>query len=138
MYYEEKVIDGVLCWRDTPDGEWVLFTPRQLTEKILGLQEQVDPRDTDQNTVAEDILEVISELNEEALFPTGMEKAVIGYTERFGQPPLALVDRGKCIEIMVKEQGMTVGEAHEFFEYNILGAWLGEGTPVFATIFVQD
>lgn len=22
MYYEEKLIDGVLHWRGTPDGEW--------------------------------------------------------------------------------------------------------------------
>ena len=25
MYYEEQVIDGVLCWRTDPDGEWNKF-----------------------------------------------------------------------------------------------------------------
>lgn len=31
MYYEEKVIDGVLCWRNTPDGEWTQFKSDALT-----------------------------------------------------------------------------------------------------------
>lgn len=31
MYHEEQVIDGVLCHRGTPDGEWKPYTPRALT-----------------------------------------------------------------------------------------------------------
>lgn len=31
MYHEEKVIDGVLCWRGTPDGEWVQYSLESLT-----------------------------------------------------------------------------------------------------------
>jgi len=31
MYHEEKVINGVLCWRVTPDGEWTQYTPEALT-----------------------------------------------------------------------------------------------------------
>lgn len=27
MYYEEKLIDGILHWRDTPDGEWQVIPP---------------------------------------------------------------------------------------------------------------
>ena len=38
MYYEERIIDGVLCWRDTPDGEWHEFTPVELTDKIAELE----------------------------------------------------------------------------------------------------
>lgn len=35
MYYEEQVINGVLCWRSTPSGEWVQKTPEQLTAMLL-------------------------------------------------------------------------------------------------------
>ena len=35
MYHEEKVIDGVLCWRGTPDGEWQQYTLEQLTAMYL-------------------------------------------------------------------------------------------------------
>ncbi len=33
MYYEEKVVDGVLCYRGTPDSEWVQFTQQELTSQ---------------------------------------------------------------------------------------------------------
>ena len=32
---------------------------------------------------------------------------------------------------MVEEQGMTTEEAIEFYEYNIVGAYMGEATPIF-------
>lgn len=35
MYYEEMVIDGVLHWRDSPDGKWTPKTAAQLTEMLL-------------------------------------------------------------------------------------------------------
>ena len=41
MFHEEKEIDGVLCWRVTPSGEWTPFTAKQLTEKIRELQEDI-------------------------------------------------------------------------------------------------
>ena len=31
MYHEEAVINGVLCWRGTPDGEWQKYTLEALT-----------------------------------------------------------------------------------------------------------
>lgn len=31
MFHEEKVINCVLCWRGTPDGEWTQYTPEALT-----------------------------------------------------------------------------------------------------------
>jgi hypothetical protein len=35
MFHEEKVINGVLCWRGTPNGEWIPFTMEQLTRKLI-------------------------------------------------------------------------------------------------------
>ena len=35
MYYEEKVINGVLHWRGTPEGQWIAKTAEQLTEMLL-------------------------------------------------------------------------------------------------------
>ena len=32
MYYEEKIIDGRLCWRSTPDGEWRLVGEAKFTK----------------------------------------------------------------------------------------------------------
>lgn len=84
-----------------------------------------------------DNVERLAEVNDEALYPTGFEDAIIGYVERFGLPPLALVDRMKCIEILMSRDGMSGEDAEEFFEFNIIGSWMGEHTPCFATIFTE-
>lgn len=34
MYYEEQNIGGVLCYRDTPNGEWKQFSKVELTKRI--------------------------------------------------------------------------------------------------------
>lgn len=39
MYYEEKVIDGILCHRNDPEGGWVQFTSEELTNQIVELQD---------------------------------------------------------------------------------------------------
>lgn len=43
MYHEEKIIDGVLCWRGTPRGEFIQYTAEELTQKIVALREQLYP-----------------------------------------------------------------------------------------------
>ena len=35
MYYEEKVIEGVLHWRGSPDGEWTPISAEQLTTYLV-------------------------------------------------------------------------------------------------------
>lgn len=84
----------------------------------------------------DEFLEYVSEMNDEALYPTDLKEAVIGIVERFGSKPLILLDKSKCLEIYKKRDGMTEEEAKEFFEFNVIGAWMGEGTPCFATMMV--
>jgi hypothetical protein len=73
----------------------------------------------------------IAEQNPEALLADGYEDAIIGVAERCSQPILVVYDAEKCIQILVDRDGMEPDEAREFFEFNTLGAWGGEGTPVF-------
>ena len=81
------------------------------------------------NKKIEEFLDYMAELNSEASYPTGFEEAIIGYVERIGSEPLIVLDRGKCIEILMKD--MSQDEAEEYFNYNLLYCWVGEGTPVF-------
>jgi hypothetical protein len=76
------------------------------------------------------IREDLSDINPEALLADGFEDALIGICYRAGQPPIAAYSRRKCIELLV-EQGLTGEDAEEHFEFNVVGAWVGEGTPVF-------
>ena len=80
------------------------------------------------------LLEVVGDINPESMYPTDMKEAIIGYVERFGQAPLILLDKEKCLEILMRDGAMDHSEALEFFEFNTIGAWMGEGTPCFATL----
>lgn len=35
MYYEEKLIDGRLCFRNRSDGEWHPFTDVELSRRLM-------------------------------------------------------------------------------------------------------
>lgn len=63
----------------------------------------------------------------------GLEDAFLGVVERFSQQAVALYDRDKVIQIFITRDGMTLEQAEEFFDYNVQGAWVGEGTPAFVT-----
>lgn len=53
MYYEERLINGLMCWRGHPDGAWTVYTLEELSErynslnlhysKVLGRLREVDP-----------------------------------------------------------------------------------------------
>lgn len=42
MYYKEQIVDGVLCWKGTPDGEWTPMSPEKMTRKIMQLKIEVE------------------------------------------------------------------------------------------------
>jgi hypothetical protein len=76
-------------------------------------------------------IEDISEINPDALVCDGFDEAIIGMAERINLGPVVAYDVDKMIDIMVERDGMTHEEALEYFNFNILGAWMGEFTPVF-------
>jgi hypothetical protein len=80
-----------------------------------------------------DWLGIISDQNPEAVTCDGFESCVIGVANRFGMSPVVAYDYDKCIEVLTTRDGMTYEEAIEYFEFNVSGAWVGEGTPVFVS-----
>jgi len=76
--------------------------------------------------------EILSEANPAALLADGFGKAYIGYASpQFNAPPLAVYDSAECVRILMERDGMDYAEALEFFEFNVRGAYVGEGTPLF-------
>ena len=59
----------------------------------------------------------------------GFEKAAIGIGYRCGQPDIMVYDYELVIECL-KDDGMNDEEAQEWMDYNILGGWIGEQTPI--------
>ena len=84
-----------------------------------------------------DIRDTITEANDEALLADGFEDALIGYAQIFSRT-VALYDRRKCIEILMKRDKMTEDAAEEYFCFNVTGAYMGDNTPAFATIVAKN
>jgi len=40
MYYKEDYVNGVLCCKYSPNGKWIKLTKRQLTLRIIKLEEE--------------------------------------------------------------------------------------------------
>ena len=61
----------------------------------------------------------------------GFNDCIIGLASRCGKQDLVAYDVQKMIDQMQKQDGMTEEEAWDFYSFNIAGAWMGEGTPIF-------
>lgn len=64
------------------------------------------------------------------LEPNSFDKAIVGIVQRIDRDPVVCYSVSKIIEILM-EDGMDEEEAYEYYEYNILGAYMGETTPMF-------
>ena len=77
--------------------------------------------------------DVVDELgDEELLFCDHLDDALIGVARSFGVDA-PLYDYDRCVQILSRD-GMTVEEAEEWMEFNVLGACVGDNNPVFCKI----
>ena len=65
----------------------------------------------------------------------GFDDCIIGIVERHGMGPVLCYDTEKVVAKLMKG-GLSEEDAREFFLYNQLGAWVGDGTPCF--LMVKD
>ena len=61
----------------------------------------------------------------------GFDEAIIGSIISFGRREIVLYSTQKILDIMVERDDMTQEEALEFFDFNIIGSYNGEGMPAF-------
>jgi hypothetical protein len=59
-----------------------------------------------------------------------LEDALVGIGYRCGQPALAVYSVEKAAQVLIERDGMSYEEAMEFLEFNSVGAWVGEHTPI--------
>lgn len=87
-------------------------------------------RDLERLNIREELAEI---WDQDLLFMSEPEydDAIIGVMERAGGSPVIAYDTQKILEIL--ERSMPMEDAQEFFEYNILGAYMGDRTPVYIT-----
>lgn len=74
------------------------------------------------------IEEFAESLELDIVFADGFDKCIIGLGQCFDSYKV-IYDRSKVIASLMEH--MTQEDAEEFFEYNVVGSYIGESTPIF-------
>ena len=64
------------------------------------------------------------------LDPEYFDDAIVGLVQRIGMDVICY-DKEKVLELLCVKEGMSYEDAVEYFEYNMIGSWAGDSTPVF-------
>ncbi len=75
----------------------------------------------------------INEYAEGAVLLSDLDNAIIGIVEDFNGRRI-LYSKEKILNILMIRDGMTMSEAEEFYDYNILGLYAGEQNSVFLDV----
>ena len=67
----------------------------------------------------------------------GFDEAIVGSITSYGRGETVLYSTQKIIEVMMERDGMTAEDAMEFFNYNIIGSYNGNGMPAFLNDHVE-
>ena len=68
---------------------------------------------------------------EELVFLDDLDDCIAGIVSQAGRPPIVCYDYNKVIAKLVVDCEMTETDAIKYFEFNIIGSFLGDHTPCF-------
>ena len=60
----------------------------------------------------------------------GFGNAIIGVGERNNTDSMIVYDYDKMVKVLVTRDDMSYEEAEEYIDYNVIGAWIGDTTPI--------
>lgn len=69
--------------------------------------------------------------NDGVLMADGLDFALVGFADTPTGHRVAIYDNDRVIELLMTRDGMDYEEAAEFLDFNIAGAYMGPGTPIF-------
>jgi hypothetical protein len=69
-------------------------------------------------------------IGENALLMDGFDEALIGFSQRINEPMLAVYAWEKMVNTLIERDGMEYDDAVEYIDFNCIGAWVGEQTPI--------
>ena len=85
--------------------------------------------------IRSEIDDILESRGESVLLADGFDDAFIGVSQRINEPLLAVYSYDKMVEVLVVRDGMTEDEACEYIDFNVVGAWVGEQTPIIVTSY---
>ena len=68
------------------------------------------------------------------LLAEGFEEAFLGPGYRASSEDIAIYNYDACASILVSRDGMSLEEAYEYLDFNVVGSYVGELTPIFLRI----
>ena len=81
--------------------------------------------------VTNDVQERLTDIDPNIILFDGLDDAIIGHAYlKQSQTHVAVYDYDKIVEALMESQGMNRKGAWEYADFNIVGAYLGEYTPV--------
>ena len=83
----------------------------------------------------ERINEILLQQDENALLMDGFDEALIGFSQRINEPLLAVYSYEKMVEVLMEREGMDDETAMEYIDFNCVGAYMGETTPIIVMPF---
>lgn len=73
----------------------------------------------------------------ELTFWDDLDAAIVGVAGRCGMEPVVCYDYDKALKCFMR-RGMDQEAAQEYLEFNVVGAYVGEGTPIFLNRLITN
>tara|TARA_Y100000310_G_C20402265_1_gene677983 strand:- start:107 stop:421 length:315 start_codon:yes stop_codon:yes gene_type:complete len=84
-----------------------------------------------------DLHEMLAEAEAQMLDPHELyNPALVGAGWRFNDGPLAVYDLDRVLAILAQDWGED--EAKDWYEFNMVGSWVGPGTPIFIQLLTPQ
>lgn len=84
----------------------------------------------------QELNEYLEDIGESVLLADGFDEAFIGVSQRINEPLLAVYSYEKMIDVLIERDGLDCDEAMEYLDFNVVGAWVGEKTPIIVNTIV--
>ena len=65
------------------------------------------------------------------LLAEGFHRGFLGLTQEWNGRTRSVYDYERCVRVLTKRDKMTDEEAREFMDFNVVGSYVGEATPLF-------
>ena len=100
-------------------------------EQLLKIQRSLTRIGLNKNTELENRITDLTKPAQPMVLPNNFGKAFVGYVECFGGNLLAVYSKDAILSVLQNKDKMSYEDALEYFNYNIAGSWVGNGTPLY-------
>jgi hypothetical protein len=76
------------------------------------------------------VREALDEMDTDVILFDGLDGALVGWVEPINSPVLAVYDYDKIVDLIAQQSDSSWEDAVDYVGYNILGAYVGPGTPL--------